>query len=282
MNATKPEQVNAGATSAAWSDDTLANPHAVADKAKRVEAMFSAIAPSYDLNNRVHSMGRDQAWRRLVVRMAELRPGDVVLDVATGTGDLAFQFLDTGWGIANRHGNPPIGKPTLSVLGVDFTYNMLAVAKQKESRRRKSEKPAVVWATGDAMNLPLPDASVDVVTIAFGIRNVAVPERALREFYRVLRPNGRLLILEFSLPQNKLLRSFYNFYFRRIMPYTATWIARDRTGAYRYLPQSVNTFINRDTLTRMMAESGFVYLRQLPVTFGIAVIYRGTKAAHMK
>jgi demethylmenaquinone methyltransferase/2-methoxy-6-polyprenyl-1,4-benzoquinol methylase len=130
---------------------------------------------------------------------------------------------------------------------------------------------------GDAMRLPIADASVDVVSIAFGIRNVAQPERAVAEFYRVLRPGGRLVILEFSLPRNRVLRGLYNFYFKHIMPRTATLIARDKSGAYKYLPRSVNTFINRETLTAMMRDAGFTDLTQRPLTFGIAVIYRGVK-----
>ena len=127
------------------------------------------------------------------------------------------------------------------------------------------------------MRLPIADASVDVVSIAFGIRNVAQPQRAIAEFFRVLKPGGRLIILEFSLPTNPILRGLYNFYFKHIMPRTATLIARDKSGAYKYLPRSVNTFINRETLTAMMREAGFVEPAQKTVTFGIAVIYRGVK-----
>lgn len=266
----------------AWSQDDLKNnPHAAADKARRVQQMFSAIAPSYDLNNRLHSMGRDQAWRRAAVKMAQIKPGDVVLDVACGTGDLSMAFRQAG---------------AARVIGVDFTYEMLAVAERKaagvgdrvpgveasdnstDNRDvSASPKPALTYHTGDAMRLPIADASVDVVSIAFGIRNVAQPQRAIAEFFRVLRPGGRLIILEFSLPTNPVLRGLYNFYFKHIMPRTATLIARDKSGAYKYLPRSVNTFINRETLTTMMREAGFIEPAQKAVTFGIAVIYRGIK-----
>lgn len=240
-----------------WSPGTLADdPHAVPDKARRVRAMFAAIAPSYDLNNRVHSLGRDQSWRRAAVRVAGVRPGDVVLDAACGTGDLSLAFVRGG---ARR------------VLGVDFTFAMLPIA------RRKSPNAAVVYCNGDALRLPAADASVDIVSIAFGIRNVASPAAALAEFARVLRPGGRLVILEFSTPTHPLLRWGHRLYCGRIMPQTATWIARDRTGAYRYLPRSVDTFLDRGELVAAMTEAGFAEVTMKPLTFGIAVVYRGLR-----
>jgi demethylmenaquinone methyltransferase/2-methoxy-6-polyprenyl-1,4-benzoquinol methylase len=244
----------------AWTQDKLTNPHQVEDKAKRVEAMFNAIADSYDLNNRVHSLWRDQSWRRAAVKLANVTADSDVLDVACGTGDLSMAFADAG---------------VKSVTGVDFTYNMLAVAQHKRSQC-KGVVPT--YFQGDAMNLPIADNSVDVVSIAFGIRNVAIPEVAMAEFYRVLKPGGRLIVLEFSLPKNRLLLAGYNFYFRHIMPRTATWIARDKSGAYKYLPQSVNTFISRDQMREMFGKSGFADFSQKVLTCGIALVYRGIKA----
>src|SRR5690606_18226989 len=180
----------------AWHDRDLQNPHQVEDKAQRVRAMFSAIAPSYDLNNRLHSLWRDQAWRRAAVKFAQLQPGNRVLDVACGTGDLAMAFC---------HALQPADRAR--VLGVDFTFDMLTIAQQKRGGL------PVEYQQGDAMRLPVSDGSVDVVSIAFGIRNVADPARAIREFHRVLRPGGRVIILEFSLPTSRLMRSLYMFYF---------------------------------------------------------------------
>ncbi len=247
-------------TQPAWTQDDLTqNLHDTADKAQRVEAMFNAIAPSYDLNNRVHSMWRDQAWRRAAVKMADITPDSVVLDVACGTGDLAMAFSHAG---------------VKQVIGIDFTYNMLAVAQNKRDACPKA-KPT--YQQGDAMRLPLADQSMDVVSIAFGIRNVAIPEVAMAEFYRVLKPGGKVIILEFSLPRSAILRSLYNFYFHHIMPRTATLIARDKSGAYKYLPKSVNTFIDREQMQHMLEKTGFKQLTQRALTFGIAVLYRGVR-----
>lgn len=221
--------------------------------------MFAAIAPSYDLNNRLHSLWRDEAWRRAAVRFSGLQPGDRVLDVACGTGDLAMAF--------RRH---RAGR----VIGVDFTPPMLDVAA---SKRRAAALDQLTYVAGDAMRLPLADASVDVVSIAFGIRNVADVGAALREFHRVLRPGGWVVILEFSLPRQRLLRAMYDVYFHHVLPRTASWIAGDRTGAYRYLPQSVNTFMSREQMITALSEAGFTDATSRPLTLGIAALYRAMR-----
>ena len=244
-----------------WDEQSLHNPHAVSDKRTRVRRMFAAIAPSYDLNNRLHSLWMDQRWRRKAVKLARLAPQDRVVDVACGTGDLTLAFSD-----ALRRANPRSDK----VVGIDFTFEMLPLALGKAG-------DLVLWINGDAQALPLPDGCCDVVSIAFGIRNVADPATAIREFHRVLRPGGRLIILEFSLPTNPLLRGMYNFYFRQILPRTATLISGDKTGAYKYLPESVNTFIGREQMIQTMRDAGFQQVEQFPMTFGVCVCYRGTR-----
>ena len=265
----------------AWDDQLLRNPHAVADKRRRVQKMFAAIAPSYDLNNRLHSLWMDQAWRRKAVKLAELKPTDRVVDVACGTGDLSLKFLQRIWDTYGVDGNTP---DTGQVLGIDFTYAMLPIARKKAGRRLRLSRNRnhqdidadnFLVINGDAQSLPLPGASADVLSIAFGIRNVADPAAAIREFRRVLRPGGRLIILEFSLPTNPVLRGLYNFYFRKILPTTATLISGDKTGAYKYLPESVNTFIGREQMTGMMTGAGFTSVEQFPMTFGVCVCYRG-------
>ena len=236
-----------------WDDALLTNPHAVADKRRRVQTMFSAIAPSYDLNNRLHSLWMDQYWRKTAVKLAEVRPTDQIVDIACGTGDLT---------LAMSRGN------TKTPIGIDFTYAMLPLARSKSPAN-------FVWINGDALAIPLEDACADVVSVAFGIRNVTDPAAALREFKRILRPGGRIIILEFSLPSRAILRALYRLYFCCILPRTATWISRDRTGAYRYLPQSVNTFINRETMKEMMNQAGFTAVSHHSMTCGICVCYRG-------
>ncbi len=252
--------------STVWDDSLLRNPHAVADKRRRVQTMFAAIAPSYDLNNRLHSLWMDQYWRRTAVKLATLAPDDVVVDVACGTGDLTLKFERS---LGHLRGRPA---DAVQVVGVDFTYEMLPLAAGKVAGDGNARP---MFLNGDAMRLPLPDACADVVSIAFGIRNVADPAAAVREFRRILKPGGRLIILEFSLPTLAPLRGLYNFYFRQILPRTATLISGDKTGAYRYLPESVNTFITRDRMTEMMTSAGFSAVEQHPLTFGVCVCYRG-------
>lgn len=247
----------------AWTQGELADPHARADKPGRVRAMFAAIAPAYDLNNRVHSLGRDQAWRRYAVRAADVRPGEAVLDVACGTGDLTEAFARSAAG---------------SVTGADFTPEMLAIAVRKCQRRLNPvHRAKVLYLEGDAQNLQFSDASFDVVSIAFGIRNVADPNRALSEFARVLRPRGRLIVLEFDRPASPPMSWFYDLYCGWLMPRTATLLSRDRSGAYRYLPRSVGTFMPRSRMVGAITQAGFGGVTATALSLGICVCYRGIK-----
>ncbi len=246
----------------AWNQRLLHQPHQAPDKQARVRRMFRAIAPSYDLNNRLHSFGLDQWWRKAAVKMAQARPAQTVVDVACGTGDLSFEFAKKmGRGV---------------VIGIDYTFEMLPLASGKQASRR----PAAVrmqWIHGDGQALPLADECADVVSIAFGIRNVADPSRALGEFFRVLKPGGRLVILEFAMPTNPLARGIYNLYFQHILPLSATLISRDRSGAYRYLPRSVQTFGGAGQMERLMAQRGFTQVCARSLTLGACWVYRGIK-----
>jgi demethylmenaquinone methyltransferase/2-methoxy-6-polyprenyl-1,4-benzoquinol methylase len=241
-----------------WTSKDLSNPHEMEDKHERVEKMFTAIARKYDLNNRIHSLWRDQVWRARAVQAAQLKGDEEVLDVACGTGDLAMAFY-----LAN----------VKSVIGIDFTKAMLdlAIAKANDS------KFDIDYRQGDAMQLDVPSNSVDVVSIAFGIRNVQHPHKAFAEFYRVLRKGGRLIVLEFSTPNNPIIRFFNNFYTKKLMPITATLIARDTSGAYRYLPKSVESFIEPEELSKEIDSAGFANVKQTPQTFGVCTITRAIK-----
>jgi len=254
-----------------WNADLLKDPHTVADKRKRVQNMFAAIAPSYDLNNRLHSLWMDQRWRRRAVKLAELKATDRVVDVACGTGDLIEAFRRQGQLLGEKEPD------ATQYLGIDFTFQMLPIANRKSSFFDVAS--VIRYINGDAQSLPLPDQSADIVSIAFGIRNVQEPAKALAEFRRVLRPGGRLIILEFSLPTHRILRALYNFYFRQVLPRTATLISGDKTGAYKYLPESVNTFIGREQMMAMMRDAGFDRVEQFPMTFGVCVCYRGVVPA---
>lgn len=251
MDATGPQSPHV------WDDALLANPHLAPDKSRRIRRMFNAIARTYDLNNRLHSLFLDQRWRREAVRRARLKPGDVVADVACGTGDLALAFAGAGAGL---------------VIGVDFASSMIELARIKAAASAIGRR-ACRFVCGDALELPLADGCADVVSIAFGIRNVADPPSALREFRRVLRPGGRLIMLEFGLPDNRLLRWLYGLYFSRVMPFTASVVSGDRSGAYRYLPQSVKTFLTPDCIRSLLTSCGFRGITQRNLSLGICVLY---------
>jgi demethylmenaquinone methyltransferase/2-methoxy-6-polyprenyl-1,4-benzoquinol methylase len=224
--------------------------------------MFSAISRSYDLNNRIHSLWRDQAWRRFAVRWAHVAPGDAILDIACGTGDLTQAFARS---------------PAARVVGADFTPAMLDRAREKLARLAPPIASKITYQLADATSLPFADASFDIVSIAWGIRNVSDPARAIREFARVLRPHGRLLILEFERPAFAPMRWFYDFYCGWVMPHTATIISGDRSGAYRYLPRSVGTFMTRRQLSDLLSACGFTDVHSRALSLGICVCYRGLK-----
>jgi demethylmenaquinone methyltransferase/2-methoxy-6-polyprenyl-1,4-benzoquinol methylase len=229
--------------------------------------MFAAISRSYDLNNRLHSFGLDQAWRRFTVAKSSLKPSDRVLDCACGTGDLTRLYAK-GLAAAGADANAN------NVIGTDFTPEMLDIARTK---RDMPSDAGITYMTADAMALPFADASFDVVSIAFGIRNVQQPARAIAEFFRVLRPGGRLMVLEFDKPRNGLIRWGNDVYTKHIMPRTATLISRDRSGAYAYLPKSVETFLTRDQLQSLFRDAGFTSGEAWPLTFGVCVCHRAVK-----
>ena len=216
--------------------------------------MFASIARRYDLNNHLHSMGMDRRWRGVAVRMSQVPEGARVLDVACGTGDLSEAFART---------------PAAEVVGLDFTREMLDVARARQASLAPEFARKLRYVEGDAMALPFDDASFDRASIAFGLRNVSEPDKALSEFKRVLRPGGRLTVLEFDQPGSRIVRWLNDLYCARIMPMTATLISRDKSGAYYYLPRSVRTFMTSDALRDVLARAGFADARTRRLSLGI-------------
>ncbi len=216
-----------------------------------VESMFDRIAPVYDAMNRVMTAGLDRRWRRLTAE-AVVRPGDEVLDACCGTGDLALAALRRGAG---------------RVVGLDFSERML------ERARRKSG--AVQWVRGDVLALPFADTSFDAATVGFGVRNVADLERALRELRRVLRPGGRLGILEITRPRG-LLRPFFSVWFDRVVPLLGKALPGGQ--AYAYLPASVRRFPTADELAGLLEEAGFADVRVRLLGGTIVALHTGRAA----
>lgn len=225
--------------------------------------MFGRIARRYDLANRVLSGGIDIYWRsRLVGAVRETRPADV-LDLATGSGDVAFALAR--------------GLPSgVRIVGMDFCAPMIEEAEAKKAARAGAY-PGVAFSQGDGLALPLADASFGAVTIAFGIRNMADRARCLSEMRRVLRPGGTLFILEFSKPW-AWLRPLYDFYLGRVMPAVAGAVTGDRS-AYEYLCGSIAAFPDRDALSAEIRAAGFSDVRASPMTTGIVALHQGRKQA---
>jgi demethylmenaquinone methyltransferase/2-methoxy-6-polyprenyl-1,4-benzoquinol methylase len=227
----------------------------------RISGMFDAIAPRYDLLNRVLSAGLDQKWRHRAVSELAVQPGARVLDLCSGTADLALAT-------ARRH-------QAASVVGVDFSGAMLRLGFEKVQTAGLASRIRLV--RGDATHIPLADASCDAATIGFGIRNVAEPARALEEISRVLKPAARLVILEFGQPRVPGIRTLYSWYFRYLLPAVGRRVSRHQS-AYSYLPASVGTFPPPAEFARALESHGFVNVRAVPLTLGIVYLYVGERA----
>jgi demethylmenaquinone methyltransferase / 2-methoxy-6-polyprenyl-1,4-benzoquinol methylase len=223
-------------------------------KASYVKDLFTALAKRYNAMTDVWTLGLHRLWKRQAMELVALRPGERVLDVATGTGDLAF--LEAA----------AVG-PEGQVVGVDSCPAMLDVA-------RKRQRGPVDFQEGDAMDLRFPDASFDVVTIGFGLRNVADRGRALREFRRVLRPGGRLMVLDFSTPTSKMLKAVHDLFYFGVMPRVGRAVAWHR-DAHHYTADSIRTWLSRDELSEAMREAGFVDARYISLSTGFATVHFG-------
>jgi demethylmenaquinone methyltransferase / 2-methoxy-6-polyprenyl-1,4-benzoquinol methylase len=232
------------------------------DKAPdRIAGMFDAIAPRYDLLNHLLSAGIDKRWRARAIRSLQFTGRETLVDVCTGTGDVALEARK-GSGRAAR------------VLGVDFAGAMLSLGRRKVAAA--AEDGQIVLVRGDAMRLPVADSSADAVTVAFGIRNVQKPEVACAEMARVLRPGGRLAILEFGVPRIPGVSTLYLWYFKYMLPLVGRMIS-GHTGAYSYLPASVGTFPPPAAFMTILRQSGFDEVRAVPLTLGIVYLFTGVR-----
>lgn len=223
--------------------------------------MFDNIAPTYDKLNHIFSLSIDKVWRRRVVRKVRRMKPLRILDLATGTGDLAIKM-------AKR-------MPKARIMGVDLSENMLAVAAEKV--RRQGLDDHIALYQGDAENLDLTDGVVDVVTVAFGVRNFGNVDQGLQEIWRVLRSGGHIVVLEFSTPRNFLVRKLYQFYSNHFMKPIGGLVSRDRK-AYEYLPDSIVEFSSPEEFLEQLQRAGFEQCRRRSQSFGIAQIYIGKKA----
>ena len=229
----------------------------VEGKKEQVEAMFDAIAPRYDLLNRVLSFGIDQRWRRKAVALLEAEHPERILDVATGTADLAIEALRL---------DPK------KVIGVDISEEMLSRGREKIARMGASDR--IVLQRGDAEKLPFSDRQFHAVLVAFGVRNFQDLDKGLVEIRRVLRPGGTLVVLEFSQPRVFPVKQAYAFYSRFILPRIGRTVSKN-DGAYRYLPDSVAAFPHGDAFLDRLRQAGYTDVSCHPLTFGIASLYKG-------
>ncbi|MFH0812628.1 MAG: bifunctional demethylmenaquinone methyltransferase/2-methoxy-6-polyprenyl-1,4-benzoquinol methylase UbiE [Pseudomonadota bacterium] len=226
-----------------------------------IKKMFETIAEGYDFQNRFLSLRVDTWWRKMMVKNMECPPHGMVLDVATGTAEIAIEI------VKQRAG--------LRVVGGDFSPSMLKIGLRKVKKRGFDDK--IQLFIGDARNLPFRESQFDVLTIAFGIRNIKEREVTLKEFYSVLKPGGQLIIMEFGLPRTPIVGNLYQFYFNKILPKFGDIISR--TGyAYTYLSDSVHRFSAPEDFIRMVEEAGFQKVRIKKLTFGCALLFIATKA----
>lgn len=228
----------------------------------RVRDMFGQIAGRYDFLNHLLSLNIDRYWRWQTVRQVPPRVGGKVLDVCTGTGDLAIAYHNAARGSA-------------SVVGADFCFPMLEIGKQKAAKLDRDQR--IDFIEADAQYIPFADNQFDVVCVAFGLRNVANTDRGLAEMARVCARGGKVAVLEFSTPQWQPFKSIYNWYFRNVLPRIGQFFARNSHEAYSYLPESVGQFLQGEQLAERMRAVGLVDVHYHSFTLGVATLYVGTK-----
>ena len=230
------------------------------EKGERIRSMFDEIAPRYDFLNRVLSLGIDRSWRRFAVRQLAVQAGGEVLDIATGTGDVALE-------IARQT------TQDVTIVGADVSREMVEIGRQKVAASPHAGR--ITFEISPCEALPFAAGRFSGITIAFGIRNVVDRQLGLNEMYRVLKPGGRVVILEFSTPTFPPFRALYQFYFLKVLPRIGGLFSRQ--SAYQYLPDSVMEFPTREEFKGLMANAGFRNLRHADLTLGIATVYVGEK-----
>lgn len=230
------------------------------EKAGMVRDLFNDVANKYDIMNDVMSVGIHRIWKEAMMDWLAPRPGQKLLDVAGGTGDVSFKFLKRA-----GHGHATV---------CDLTEGMLEEGRKRAEAAQMAD--SLDWVVGDAMNLPFEDNTFDVYTISFGIRNVTRPQEALNEAYRVLKPGGRLMVLEFSQLPNPMMQKAYDLYSFNVIPRMGQVIANDR-DSYQYLVESIRNFPDQDTFLGMVRQAGFENAKYRNLTMGIAALHSGWK-----
>ena len=223
--------------------------------------MFGEIAPNYDRMNHLLSMNVDRYWRSKTVKTLKPNLTDPILDCCTGTGDLAFAFY------RHTQGQVP-------VVASDFCFKMLEIGEQKRLQR---EHTKLSFIEADTQTMPFDDDQFQIVSVAFGLRNVEDTDRGLQEMTRVCKPGGQIAILEFSTPRHQPIKAAYQWYFKNILPRIGQALARNNSSAYSYLPDSVGEFPAYEELTNRMLQAGMSKAEFFPLTFGIATLYVGVK-----
>ncbi len=228
-------------------------------KKEQVTKMFDTISEDYDGLNRVISFGIDVSWRKKVVALVGEKKPESILDIATGTGDLAIQLAET--------------KAT-KIVGLDISSGMLNVGKQKITKKGLDQ--TIEMVLGDSENMPFEDNTFDAITVAFGIRNFETLNKGLAEIYRVLKPNGIFVILETSVPTKTPFKQGYNFYTKYVLPKIGRLFSKDK-NAYKYLSESASVFPYGEKLNNILRKIGFINVTDLPQTLGVATIYTASK-----